>query len=333
VLTSDVVRFEVRLPAADPPAPVPVIVDGPPVIEAPPVIAAPPFSGPKRGLRFVSHAGTVHVLASSDFARPGDTLKVEVEAIIGRKPVFVDVHAPDGSWIASFTPPLIVPQEREWTIPEQIDVGLLQLEGYQSVTSPEESAAIARVQIGQGDRGDRRLLEPLIARQREQLALPRVDKQFEVERERTYLDALATAELDPREVMRARSFLLGSLEPIVYGPPVALETRLREEQTLATFKANWVLGIRWFLLGGGGLFIAFLGALVWRHQKQFEERSSRALGLIPGESVLDEETFTDQSLAIMRARQQILVRGMVTIGLMVAMLIITIMMLEKLVWT
>ena len=222
---------------------------------------------------------------------------------------------------------------REWTIPESIAEGLLQFESYQSVTSPEESASLARVQIAKGDRGERRLLDPLIARQREQLALPRVDKQFEVEREKTYLDALAAAKLQPTEVMRARSFLIGSLEPIVHGPPVALDTRLREEQTLATFKAAWVLGIRWFLLGGGGLFITLLGALVWRHQKQFEERSSQVLGLVPGESALDDETFTDQSLAIMRARQQILVRGVVTIALMVAMLIITIMMLEKLVWT
>ena len=332
VLSSEVVRFEVRLPGPDPIV-VPTPVDAPPVAEAPPPAPPPQFAGPKRTVRFVSHAGTVQVLASADFARPGDTLKIEVEAISSRKPVFVDVHAPDGSWIASFTPPLIVPQVREWTIPESIAEGLLQFESYQSVTSPEESASLARVQIAKGDRGERRLLDPLIARQREQLALPRVDKQFEVEREKTYLDALAAAKLQPTEVMRARSFLIGSLEPIVHGPPVALDTRLREEQTLATFKAAWVLGIRWFLLGGGGLFITLLGALVWRHQKQFEERSSQALGLVPGESALDDETFTDQSLAIMRARQQILVRGVVTIALMVAMLIITIMMLEKLVWT
>lgn len=339
VLTSDVVRFEVRLPAANPPkieAP-PIELEAPPIeLEAPPTPPSPPpppFSGPKRTMRFVSHAGTVQVLASAEFARPGDTLKIEVEAISSRKPVFVDVHAPDGSWVASFTPPLIVPQDREWTIPESIGEGFLQFESYQSVSSPEESAAIARVQISGGDRGDRRLLEPLIARQREQLALPRVDKQFDVARERAYLDALAETKLDPREVARARSFLIGSLEPVVHGPPVALDTRQREEQTLATFKANWVLGIRWFLLGGGGLFIALLTALVWRHQKQFEDQSNRALGLVAGETVLDDETYADQSLAIIRARQQILVRGVVTIALMVAMLIITIMMLESLVWT
>ncbi len=322
VLTSDVVRFEVRLPAADPPIPAP----------APPV-PPEPFSGPKRALRFVSHAGTVHVLASHDFARPGDTLKIEVEAISGRKPVFVDVHAPDGSWMASFTPPLLVPQSREWTIPEQIGEGLVQFESYQSVTSPEESSAIARVQIAAGDRGDRKTLAPLIARQREQLALPRVDKQFDVEREKVYLDALAEAKLDPSEVIRARSFLIGSLEPLVFGPHVALDTRLREEQTLASSKANWVVGIRWFVFGGGGFFIALLTGLVWRHQRQFEIQSSRALGLVPGQSALDDETFADQSLAISRARQQILARGVVTIGLMIAMLFITIMMLESLVWT
>jgi hypothetical protein len=339
VLTSDVVRFEVRLPAADPvPVPAPPVdappVDAPPVVDAPPSAPPPPsFGGPKRAMRFVSHAGTVHVLASTEFARPGDTLKLGVEAISGRKPVFVDVHAPDGSWIASFTPPLTVPQEREWTIPESIGEGLLQLEGYQSVTSPEDSAAIARVQISGGDRGDRRLLEPLIARQREQLSLPRTDKQFDVARERVYLDALAQAKLDPREVMRARSFLLGSLEPVVHGPPVALDTRLREEETLATFKANWTLAIRWFVFAGGGAFILLLAGLVWRHQKQFEVQSNRALGMDGDRSKLDDETFADQTLALARARQQILVRGVVIIALWCAMLIVTIMMLESLVWT
>ncbi|MFV8751064.1 hypothetical protein ACNOYE_11020 [Nannocystaceae bacterium ST9] len=332
VLTSDVVRFEVRLPAADPPPAVdPPLAPAP--APAPPTPAAPAFAGPKRALRFVSHAGTVHVMTSQEFARPGDTLKVEVEAISGRKPVFVDVHAPDGSWIASFTPPLIVPQDREWTIPATLGEGFLQFESYQSVSSPEDSAAIARVQIAAGDRGSRKTLDPLIERQREQLALPRTDKQFDVARERAYLDALAAAKLDPEEVMRARSFLIGSLEPVVFGPPVALDTRAREVQTLADSQANWVLGIRWFLFGGGGLFIGLLAALVWRHQSRFEAQSNRALGLGAGESALDDETFADQSLAITRARQEILVRGAVTIGIMIAMLIITIMMLESLVWS
>lgn len=332
VLSSDVVRFEVRLP---PPAPKLVPEPVPPTPETATPTPAPPPAGPKRALRFVSHAGTVDVLPSTDFARPGDTITFAVEAISTRKPVFVDAHAPDGAWLMTATPPLIVPQVGSWTIPATLGEGLLQLEGYQSVSSPEQSAALARIQLSTLAPGDPRSLEPLIAAQREQLSLPRVDKQYDVARERAYLDALAQATLDVDEVARARSFLLGSLEPQVFGPPVALDTRAREEQTLAEFKAAWTLGIRWLLLGGGGLFIALLAGLVWRHQRQFEARSSAALGLVAGEgdSPLDDEAFADQSLSILRARQEIVTRGVITILLWVAMLIVTIMMLEKLVWT
>ncbi len=96
-------------------------------------------------------------------------------------------------------------------------------------------------------------------------------------------------------------------------------------------KQRWLIRIRWWLFGGGGLFIVLLAALVWRHQRQFERQSSAALGL--GEAERDDEVFADQSLALQRARREIIGRGTITILLWVAMLIITIMMLEKLVWT
>lgn len=340
VLTSDVVRFEVRLPgprpAAPPPSPPETAPPQTPPPAAPPELA-PPKPGPKRALRFVSHAGTVDILPETELARPGDTIRFAVDAISTRKPVFVDVHAPDGAWLATATPPPNVAQDREWTIPATLGEGLLQLEGYQSVSSPEQSSALARIQLSTLAPGDPRSLEPLIAAQREQLSLPRVDKQFELAREQAYLDTLASFAqgkaaqgLDAAEVARVRSFLIGSLEPVVYGPPVALDTRAREVETLADFKARWLIRIRVWLFGGGGAFILLLTALVWRHQRQFERQTSAALGLAEGPR--DEEVFADQSLALQRARQEIVGRGVITILLWVAMLIITIMMLEKLVW-
>lgn len=343
VLTSDVVRFEVRLPgprAAAPASPPAAPPSAAPPTETPPTetppTAAPP--GPKRALRFVSHAGTVDILPETELARPGDTIRFAVDAISTRKPVFVDVHAPDGAWLATATPPPNVAQDREWTIPATLGEGLLQLEGYQSVSSPEQSSALARIQLSTLAPADPRSLEPLIAEQREQLSLPRVDKQFELAREQVYLDTLASYAqgkaaqgLDAGEVARVRSFLIGSLQPVAYGPPVALDTRAREVETLADFKQRWLLRIRWWLFGGGGLFIVLLAGLVWRHQRQFERHSSAALGLAEGPR--DEEVFADQSLALQRARREIVGRGVITILLWVAMLIITIMMLEKLVWT
>ncbi|HVI03276.1 MAG TPA: hypothetical protein VM869_31485, partial [Enhygromyxa sp.] len=150
-LRSDVVRFEVRLIGDAELAalmPAPPIEGQPPVAEPPPAeppVAQPPaekskyYSGPKRRLRFVSHAGTVRVRASTNFAHPGDAVMVSIEAISARKPAFVDVHGPDGAWIDTFTPPLQVPQEREWTIPAGIGEGagkagaVIQFEAYQTM--------------------------------------------------------------------------------------------------------------------------------------------------------------------------------------------------------
>lgn len=327
VLTSDVVRFEVRLLGeAD--------VDAPPARD---------FTGPKRRLRFVSHAGTVRMRASTDFARPGDVVTLAVEAISARKPVFVDVHGLDGAWIDTFTPPLQAPQEREWKVPREMNTGsdqagaVIQFEAYQSTLRPEDSSALARVQLVAPNTTRVESVAPLIERQRRQLSLPRLDKQFEIGRERAYLSEIEArvAQLDEAAVDRTRAFLLGSLEAVVHGPTQALNTRAREDEDLLVFKRWWVLAVRWFLLGGGGLFILTMTLMVWRDQRSLERQTNQALGLGSAErggSPIDEELFADQSIAIVRARRQVLARGAFTIGLMVAALILTVAMLESLVW-
>jgi hypothetical protein len=122
------------------------------------------LSGPKRRLRFVSHAGTVRINAATDFAHPGESIEITVEALSGRKPVFVDVHGPAGAWLDTMTPPLRVPQDREWTVPEQLviaahDAPFVQFEAYQSMLRPEDSSAIARVQLA----ADRAPARPTVA--------------------------------------------------------------------------------------------------------------------------------------------------------------------------
>ena len=311
-LRSDVVRFEVRLP-----------------------------NEAKRTLRFVSHAGTVRVEASTDFAHPGEEVQIAVEAISARKPVFVDLHGPAGAWIETVTPPLRVPQERAWTVPaNMVDTvsasggelaPFAQFEAYQSTLRPEDTSAIARVQIAPSGTPREAALPPLIERQRQQLSLPRVDRNFEIGRERKYLSEieqkLKDKALGPEEIDRARAFLIGSLEAVVHGPPQSLNTRAREDEVMGGFKSRWTIGIRWFLLGGGGLYILLMAMLVWRNQKAFEQRTSKALSLAEGEGEGEElaELLAD-------SRRQMLGRGVLTIALMVAALLLSVAMLEALVW-
>jgi hypothetical protein len=323
VLSSDAVRFEIRLVGSADPA------------------GSPTLSGPKRKLRFVSHAGTVRVIASTDLVVPGDEIVITVDAISARRPAFVDVHGPSGVWFDTVTPPLLVPQEHKFQIPRDLGWDLsagpfMQFEAYQSTLRPEDSSSVARIQLAASTGARRELLVPLIERQREQLSLPRVDKQFELGRERAYLShveaMLRGGTLTEGEVERTRAFLIGSLAAIVHGPPQALNTRAREDEDMAASKQIWTLAVRWFLLGGGGLFIIVMAVMVWRNQRQLERRTTEALGLVPGSSSLDDEMYADHSLALARARREMIGRGILTIGIMTLALLMTVLLLESLVW-
>jgi hypothetical protein len=310
-LRSEVVRFEVQL-----------------------------VGGPKRQLRFVSHAGVVRVRASTDFAHPGDELELTVEAISPKKPVYVDVHGPDGAWIDTFTPPLVVPQDQKWTIPAGTGEGagkagaVIQFEAYQTILRPEDSSSLARVQVVPRTTTRAASVAELIERQRQQLSLPRVDKEFEIGRERAYLSEVEArvARLDQASVDRTRAFLLGSLETVVHGPTQALNTRAREDETLAAFKLRWITTIRWWLFGGGGLFVVVLMVAVWRNQRMLERETSHALGIDGAARSGDDEALADQSLAIVRARREVLARGAFTVGLAIAALLMTVAVLESFIW-
>lgn len=322
VLSSDAVRFEIRLAGA---------ADAP---------GAATLTGPKRRMRFVSHAGTVRVIASTDFVTPGGEVVISVDAISARRPAFVDIHGPSGVWFHTVTPPLIVPQEYKFEVPRDMPWDLsggpfIQFEACQSTLRPEDSSAIARIQLAPAGGQRRELLAPLIERQREQLSLPRIDKHFEVGRERAYLSHVETAlregKLTEVEIERARAFLIGSLAAVVHGPTQALNTRAREDEDMAMSKRIWTLAVRWFLLGGGGLFILVMAVMVWRNQRQLERRTTEALGLVPG-SAFDDEMLADHSLALLRARREMIGRGVLTISLMALALLMTVLLLESLVW-
>lgn len=359
-LRSEAVRFEIRLvgaaeiaaakaaaeitsPPASPPTP-PASPPASPPEQAPaqpPPPASPYLSGPKRRLRFVSHAGTVRVIASTDFVHPGDQITITVDAISARRPAFVDIHGPSGVWFDTVTPPLLVPQEYKFEVPRDLGWDLsadpfIQFEAYQSTLRPEDSSALARIQLAPASGVRRDAFTPLLERQRQQLSLPRIDREFEIGRERTYLSHVETVmrgtTCSEAEVERARAFLIGSLAAVVHGPPQALNTRAREDVDMATSKRNWTMAVRWLLLGGGGLFIFVMAVMVWRNQRLLERRTTEALGFVPGTKMPNDEAFTEHSLALTRARREMIARGLLSIGIMTAALLMTVYLLESLVW-
>jgi hypothetical protein len=281
------------------------------------------------------------VIAATDFVHPGDEITITVDAISARRPAFVDIHGPSGVWFDTVTPPLLVPQEHKFQVPRDLGWDLskdpfIQFEAYQSTLRPEGSTAIAQVQLAPTSGVRRDLFAPLLERQREQLSLPRIDGEFEIGRERAYLSHVETqmrgTGSSEAEVERARAFLLGSLATVVHGPPQALNTRAREDLDIATSKRNWTLFVRWFLLGGGGLFILVMATMVWRNQRQLERQTTEALGFVPGSKIPDDEMFADHSLALTRARREMIARGVLTIAIMTTALLMTVLLLESLVW-
>jgi hypothetical protein len=60
--------------------------------------SSPPRCG-SRKFRLVSFAGAVRVSAEPLALRSGATLQINARALRAKKPVFVDVHGPDGAWV------------------------------------------------------------------------------------------------------------------------------------------------------------------------------------------------------------------------------------------
>jgi len=304
-LTSEVLRVEVRVLGAEDPSKV----------------------VHRRRFRMVSYAGAVNV----DLGRLGlgSSTPVEIHArgLSGKRPVFVDVYDQWGSWIDTLQPPVVGAEPpRQWQLPE-VKPGIVQFEAYHYTNSPGESTAIARLQITDGDPDSSATLAPLIERQRGRLDLARIERGFDAAHERAYLDALAKADVAPADVALARGWLLGTLPVQVFGPPTALVTRAREESLLAAERRTWTLGLRWFMLGGGGLFLAAMTALMLRSHALAAERTMREL-----QSLVGDEELIDIRRHIRAALRGALLRGAGVIAVMAGALILTVMLLENLLW-
>ncbi len=282
----------------------------------------------QRTVRMVSFAGGVVLRPSAHAVTPaGPSLELGLESLRRKRPVFVDVHGPAGAWISTITPPLLVGEEpRPWTS-QSVAPGVLQFEGYPAPHAPGESTAIARVQVVDGDPRTRASLQPLVSLQRAGLNAPRVEANYDAGLEEKYWAAVKDIELTPKQVEAAREYLLGTLPLSAFGPEVALVNRERVLGAMASKKRNWTIGMRWVLLGGGGLFLALMTLTMVRAHAKGAAATVAALGRIDG-----DDARADAELAVTQAQRAAFLRGLVVIVVMALALAGTTLMLESLLW-
>ncbi len=278
-----------------------------------------------RRFRFVSYAGAVQVDADSLAVGRQQPTKVHARGLSAKRPVFVDVYDASGAWIDTFRPPVAGSEPpREWA-PPRLDPGLVQLEAYHFTNAPGESAAMARLQIVDGDVLTQTSLNSLIELQREQLMLPRIERDYDEAHERAYLEAVEKATLTMEEVKVARAWLLGTLPVTIYGPPTALTTRPREDAALAARKHAWKIALRWFLLGGGGLFLLIMTVAMVASHTNAARTILRNLS-----NISDDGDRAVMEAHVRLARRGALLRGVGVLGVMAGGLVLTVLMLENL---
>jgi len=316
-LTSEVVRLEVRVLEREDPKQIRF----------------------RRRVYLVTHAGGVQVETGSNMVAPGPVaLEVRGQSFSRKRPVFVDVHGPDGAWMGTLEPPFVGAEPpRPWNA-EAVPEGLLQFEAYHFTNSPGASTAVARVLVDAADPRSHASLEPLFAAHRDALALARVDATYDSKVEALYLAHLGQRTWSGPEIARAREFLLETLPVGVYGPPSALMTRERDHAEMAAFKARWTMGLRWFLLGGGALFLAAMTAvMVANHARAARatlavlETSGEPTGPDAPEAPEAPEAMDPRRAARVAARAA-LARGFGIIAIMAGGLVLTAVMLESLLW-
>jgi len=307
VLSTDIARLEVRVLARDDPGRI----------------------LHRRRIRLVSFAGGVRVDASPTVVAPDFVhLSVRGHSFSRKRPVFVDVHGPDGAWLATLHPPFAGKQlAREWTAEGSIAPGLLQFEAYHFTTSPGAATAVQRIHVTDRDPTQPESLDPLLAKHRDGLADPRTDRAYDAEVERRYLDWLDAAPLGPVAVATATQYLADTLPVKVFGPPTAMVTRARDLEDMDKFKQLWAKRIRGALLGGGGLFLVLMTlAMMWNQTRT----AAAALKAFEAETAEDDSTAQLRQ-AIRSAQRQALGRSIALVLIMATALALTSFMLEHLV--
>jgi hypothetical protein len=278
----------------------------------------------KRRVRLVSFAGAVTVAAEPRTVPPGGELEVAAFGLSAARPVFVDVHGPDGAWVDTFTPIRGREPPRAIVLPDRGE-GLYALEAYHFTNDPGESTALARVEVVSG--GARADLARLVEEHLSEIDTPRRESGFDRDLERKWLAQVKAATLDPSTRAHARRMLLGTLPPRVLGPPLSLSTRDRDREALAVWKARWIVGLRIYMIGGGALFLVAITALMLRaHGKGARDTLDE---LAEHEADEGREALIAH---VSRARRDALLRGLGILAIMAGGLVTTVLLLEKLLW-
>jgi hypothetical protein len=276
----------------------------------------------RRKLRLVSFAGAVAARADPPFVTPGAATEVEASGLSAKRPVFVDVFGPDGAWVGTFDPPYAGREPARELVPPDLGEGTYQLEAYHFTTQPGESTAVVRVQVAPGDD-----LAPLVARAKLDLDTTRVEKGFDRDLERAWLDRIGSLALDAEEDARLRRFVIGTLPPRVFGPPIVHMTRDRDRAAMEAAKRTWTIGLRIYMLGGGGLFLL---AMTWLMLRAHAQGAATTLAEL---RELNEEADAERLAGHVRAaRRAALWRGLGVVAVMAGGIILTVVLLENLLW-
>ena len=286
----------------------------------------PPRVLHERKIQLTSFAGAVTVTVDGIVAVPGGTVQVLAAGLGAARPIFVDVYDADGAWVDTLRPVIGREPARSWTLPARLH-GLVQLEGYHFTNSPSESTAVARVLVYDPAEGPAGSLRAAIEQQRSRLAVPRSDRTWEEARERGYLDALAQASLSREEQALAQRWLVGTLPIEVHGPPTLLRTRERDEAALLDYKRAWIMGLRIFVFGGGGLYLVAMTVLMLRTQS----RDATAT-LVEMQALAKGRERERLEQGVRQTRRATMARGMIVVLVMGAGLVIAVLALETLVW-
>ena len=329
VLPSVPTKTDEEAPTADPAAP-PSADSSSPREPEPETPEAPASPRAKRRVRLVSFAGGVRVQASPEITEPAAALQVHARGLSARRPVFVDLYGSDGAWVYTLHPPFEAGALPRDIVGPTLAPGIVQLEGYQFTTDPGQSTDVVRIQLAsQAAPTDAASLDPLLAAHREAVDAPRVDQTYSAKVERKWLSWVDAAELTPTEVEHARAFLLGTLPLIVHDPPLALATRDRDLEAMAARQRRWTLGLRVFMLGGGGLFLLAMTLAMMRAHASAAAATAAELQRSTEEG---DEDLDEVMLAVDRAKRAALARAFGVIAIMAAGLVLATIMLESFLW-
>jgi len=314
-VTSDRLRLEVRVLARDEPGKV----------------------VHRRKVRLTSFPGAVvvHVApgvvraradASLDLADDAGLARLRAFGLGTKRSVFVDAYDAQGGWIDTIQPAFMGGEPpRPWDH-GGLAPGVVQFEGYHFTNSPGDSTAVALLHVTDRDPERVDSLAPLVDLQRARLADARDERSFDAEHEKRYMAALLRAPLRPEEVTSARDWLLGTMPLRVLGPPTALNTRQRNEQDLHDWKATWTGLVRAVLLGGGAVYLLAMTVLLGLAQRAAARSTLEALEGLEGE---DAAALRAQMRASVRTG---LWRAAAVLAIMGTALVMTVVLLESLVW-